>query len=89
MHVLHLPIVFSGDSFFSSLPLQQERSVARMSVDFIQRGRGHEPESKTKQTKQTQALGHFSENIRDIAAVSTHHMPHHPKIHHSRQVMVA
>lgn len=56
-----------------------------MSVDFIQRGRGHEPESKTKQT---QALGHFSENICDIAAVSTDRMPHHPKILHSQQVMV-
>jgi len=58
-------------------------------MDFIQRGRGHEPESKTKQTKQSQALGHFSENICEIAAVSTDRMPHHPKIHHSQQVVVA
>lgn len=56
--------------FFSSLALQEERSVARMSVDFVQRGRGHGTESKTKQTnKKFQDLGHFSEDIHDIAAV--------------------
>lgn len=87
VHMLHLSIVFfSGDSFFfPSLSLQQERSVARMSVDLTQRGRSHEPERKMKQI---QALGRSSENICGITDVSTHQMPHHPNIHHSQQVMV-